>query len=228
MNLRGEQIEPEAYLGIAVSEWLPHRSEGANYERVLTTLAERFVQKHRDSWLRDVLGSQRTGGGDRGLAALAAAIQANSADDSEAALRKAAEATRELQSTGNAAAALRADYEQSYALHRTVQSAAECVPKAAAVERRASASLYAWLAAAAALEQGNCRSLTGESGQAFSDMTRAREAAHRAGYDRLEFQAACVLWEMQADNGNLLAVWNFGRDALVQYWSGAYSAHRVH
>jgi CHAT domain-containing protein/tetratricopeptide (TPR) repeat protein len=225
---KGEVVEPEEYLNVVVTEWLPRRWEAAKYERVLSALAERFVEQHNDPWLRDVLAANRSGGMIRGLVALAAAVEANSADETDRALNTSIQAAHDFRAAGSEAAALRAELEYSYALHREDKSQAACVAKADTVERSASLRTYAWIAARARLEQGNCRSLIGDSGRAYSDMTQALEEARHAGYSRLEFQIDCILAEMRADNGNLAAVWDFGSKGLARYWGGSYPANRAH
>jgi hypothetical protein len=136
---RGAVVEPESYLDVAVSKWLPRRWENANYERALQTLAARFEERHRDGWLRDMLAVRRSDTLDRGIVALADAVQANLADESDLALAKSAEAVNGLQSAGNRAGVLRAKFEHVYALHRSAGAAAECVEEAAALEREAEA-----------------------------------------------------------------------------------------
>ena len=123
-------VEPESYLDVAITEWLPRRSDDPNYERALNALAAQFQKRHGDPWLRDVLAAPRSRELVRGLAALAEALRGNLADESEKALTKAPEASRSLRSAGNRAGALRADVEHVYALHRAVETAAECVEQA--------------------------------------------------------------------------------------------------
>ena len=57
---RGEAVEPESYLDMAVTKWLPRRWECAECERALEALAVRFEDRHHDLWLRDMLASGRS------------------------------------------------------------------------------------------------------------------------------------------------------------------------
>ncbi len=85
------------------------------------------------------------------------------------------------------------------------KSAAQCVEKAVTVERGAVAAHYSWILGQAILEQGNCRSLLGDSGAAHKDMARALVLVRGAGYGDLELRAAGILANAQTTAGNLLA-----------------------
>jgi CHAT domain-containing protein len=220
-------VEPESYLDVAVTRWLPRRWENANYEAALHVLAGLFEERHHDRWLRDLLASRRSEGMVRSQAALAEAVQANLADESDLALRKSEEAASGLRSEGNRAGVLRAEFEQIYAIHRSVESAADCVEKAEDLERDAKAVQYSWILGQAILEQGNCRAQMGDSGLAHRDMTRALLLARSAGYHDLELRAASILANAQTAAGNLLAAWNLGREGLSKYWTGSFPGNRA-
>ena len=220
-------MEPESYLDVVVTKWLPRRWENANYDRALSALATRFEEQHRDRWLRDVLDARRSEKLVAGLAALAEAAQANLADESDRALTKSAEAADQLRAAGSRAGALRAEFEQTYALHRSLQSPAQCLEKAIVVDRESEVMKYAWMHAQALIEQGICRGQQGDSGAAHRDMARANELVRHAGYQDLELRAAGILAGEQTEAGNLLAAWNLGRKLLAKYWEGAYTGIRA-
>jgi CHAT domain-containing protein len=223
----GQEVEPEEYLDMAVIEWLPRRSQSDKYERALRALAVRFEERHGDRWLRDLLASKPGNGLTQGLGTLSEAVRANLADESDRALKKSAEAADQLRGAGNRAGAMRADFEQVYAVHRVLRPAAGCAEKGAAVEREAAASNYSWIAGQARLEQGNCRSLLGDFGAAQTDMARALESIRRARYPDLELRAVGILATLRTVAGNLLAAWSVGRSGLAKYWSGAHSGIRA-
>jgi len=221
-------VEPENYLDVAVTRWLPRRWENASFQRALHALAARLEDRHHDRWLRDILAAGRSDRLIRSQAALAEAAQANLADESDLALSKSAEAADGMRAAGSRAGALRADFERIYALHRSVESAGECVNKAMALEREAKAMQYSWILGQAILEQGNCRDLLGESGLAHQDMARALSLVRNAGYTDLELRSAGILAGAQTTAGNLLAAWSLSREGLSKYWSGPYPGIRAH
>jgi CHAT domain-containing protein len=220
-------VEPESYLDMAVTKWLPRRWENGGYERALEALASRLEERHGDRWLHDVLTAKRSDRLAAGLAGLAEAASANLADESDRALAKSSEAADELQAAGNQAGALRARFEQTYALHRSLQSARHCLEVGAAVERQAEAMAYPWIRGQAILEQGNCGLNLGDSGEGQRDFTRALALVRSAGYSDLELRAEGLLAAVGTTGGNLLVAWSLGREGLAEYWSGAHSGLRA-
>jgi CHAT domain-containing protein len=224
---KGELVEPEDYLNVALIEWLPHRCDNPRSEKALRTLADRFAAQHRDTWLRDVLATKCSDGTTRGLGALSAAIQANLADETEEALEKSSEAANRLREAGNRLAALRADAEHVYALRWKRASAVECVREADGVVHQAEAGRYFWILGQALIDRGNCRSRVGDSVAARADFTRALDSLHDVGYRDLELRAAGILADAQTGAGNFAASWNGARARLEQYWKGAHPAIRA-
>src|SRR5215469_16101144 len=226
--LDADDIEPETYLDEAVIDWLPRRWEGAKYERALDALATRFETRHKDRWLRDVLARKRSELLATGLATLSKAVRANLADESDRALAKSAAAAEELRAAGSESGALRAEFEQTYALHRTLQSSAECLQRAVALERKRDVKEYPWIRAQAILEEGNCYGLLGDYGAAQREMARALQVARVADYRDLSLRAAGILANHQGVvEGNLLAAWNLAREGLATYWSGSHPGIRA-
>jgi CHAT domain-containing protein len=224
----GDAVDPESYLDVAITEWLPRLSEDPNYERALNALAVQFQERHHDPWLRDVLAGPRSPELVRGLATLAEALKGNLADESEKALVAAAEAGRRLRAARNPAGALRADVEHVYALHRAVETAAECVDQAVTVEKNARVRNYRWILGQATLEEGNCRSLLGDFDAAHRRMDFAIAQVAQSGYRDLQLRAAALTQELQTNAGNLLAAWDLGREGLATYWSGPHTGTRGH
>ncbi|HTS63453.1 MAG TPA: CHAT domain-containing protein [Candidatus Acidoferrales bacterium] len=220
-------MEPEDYLNVAVVEWLPRRWEDARYERALGAVAERLVQQHGDLWLRDVMAARRSDGEIPGLRELAAATQANLEDETEEALQQSREAARRLRAAGDSAGALRADVELIYALHWSAASAAECISVARTVASRAEAARYSWILGQALIDRGNCRSITGKSGAAHSDMRLAMELTHRASYRDLELRAGGILADARTQTGNFAASWTGARARLEEYWRSPHSGIRA-
>jgi CHAT domain-containing protein len=220
-------VEPEIYLDVAVTKWLPRRWEDAKFERTLSALAIRLEQRHHDRWLRDVLASRRSRQAEQGLAALSAAVEANLADESDRGLANAKEAVSRLKAAGEEAGALRGELEQTYALERA-QRTAECLDKAAGVERKATAMSYSWILGQTLLEQGTCRGQGGDSGDGHRDMERALAHLRKAAYQDLELRAAGILSGSQTVAGNALASWSLARAELATYWGGPHPGIRAH
>ncbi|HTS66125.1 MAG TPA: CHAT domain-containing protein [Candidatus Acidoferrales bacterium] len=223
----GEDVEPENYLEIAVTKWLPGWWGDPTRERALRWLGTRFEERHGDRWLSDVLAVRRSEKMSEGLSALAEAVQANGADEPDRAMERAAPAAEQLRAAGSEAAASRADLEGAYARHRNIASAAECLAMAVKLEQRAQTMKYWWILGQAVLEQGNCRSLLGESGAAHRDMARALDVVRTAGYRDLELRASGILANAQTFDGNLAEAWKMGRAALTKYWVAPFSGVRA-
>ncbi len=224
---RGEPVEAESYLDIAVSEWMPRRFDEPSYERALESLAVLFKDRHGDRWLADALAAGRGDRLSRGIAALAEAAKANQADESEKALRMSGDAVIQLKAAGDAAGALRAEAEQVYALHRTFRPA-ECVAQADRVEREAAARQYRWIRGQVLLERGICRGYLTDWGSADRDMLRSRRLVREAGYKILELRADGIVAGTRTLSGNLLISWVESLDALGRFWSGSYPGIRAH
>src|SRR5216684_416680 len=222
----GEDVEPESYLDVAVVEWLTRRWEDAKYERALVALATRFETRHKDRWLRDVLASRRSEKLVAGLATLSEAVRANLADESDRALEKSSVAAEKLRAAGSEAGALRAEFEQTYALHRALRPA-ECLAKVVALKRKTVTMSYPWILGQAFLEEGTCLGLQGDSGGAYREMARALTEIRQAGYRDLELRAAGILSGEQTKAGNLLDAWNLSRTALATFWAGPHSGLRA-
>ena len=216
-------MEPEEYLDVVVTEWLPLHWRDARYGRVLRALADRFVEQHHDPWLRDVLAANQSEAMVRGLTALGAALEGNLKDETERALESSAEAARELRGAANEAGALRADLEQTYALQSAVRTA-ECRQLGIALQRKTSQMGYRWIDGQAYLAAGTCSSEKGDSGGAYHDLTRALEIGRDSRYQNLELRAAGILAGAQMQAGNMLATWDRSREGLERFWSGTFPA----
>jgi CHAT domain-containing protein len=222
---RGEAVEPEEYLEVAVTEWLPRRWQGAGYQRALNELAKRFEEQHHDPWLRDLLAAERSESMVRGLAALAEAVEANLRDDTVRALEQSAEASRLFRAAHSEAGALRAEFELTYALDRALKRV-QCLGSAVPLYGKVARLKYSWLVVQTLLEQRNCRGRDGDAGAASQDLRLALEEVHRAGYKDLELRAEGIFGGVGTTDGDLNVAWKLGRKNLGAYWSGSYSGTR--
>ena len=219
----GEPVEPEGYLEVAITEWLPRRWENPGYEHALSGLARLLEERHHDRWLRDMLAVSRSDGAARGLRALADAVRANLSDDWESALKNAVQAGEPSRLGASEAATVRAQLEQAVALRRMQKP---CREQAAAAEQQAQAHQYSWIRAQAILEEGNCHLNDGDTGAAHEDMANGLAAAREAGYEGLKLRAEGLLVAPGTSTGDLPVAWSLGREGLATYWSGPYSGTR--
>jgi CHAT domain-containing protein len=223
----GKPVEPEQYLDLAVVAWLPHQQDDQKHASALGELAARLEKLHGDRWLRDTLASRPSLKRAEGLTALSKAVEANLSDATERAHAKSQEAIALLQSAGDSAGAARAELEEVYALQRAVRPA-ECLQKAASLERQAGDLHYPWILGHALLDHGSCQVMLGDSGAAQNNMDRALTLAHDARYPDLELRAAGIVSGAQTESGDLLTTWNLAPGGLANYWSGTYSGIRAH
>lgn len=222
----GDQaLEPESYLNVAITRWLPRRWQAETYERALEKLAALYESRHRDRWLRDVLAARRSDALIGGLRNLGEALDANLSDDWKLALRLTSRASRQLRQAGSEPAALRADTEQVYALRRTYAATA-CVTEATNAARKADAGRYAWILAQLRIELGICHMMPGNVAFGQQALALALDGAHGSGYQSLELRAKGILLGEKVNAGNMLGAWDEGREALRAFWNGAYVGTR--
>lgn len=222
---RGEDVDPEAYLDIAMIRWLPRHVENGPHTEALQALAGLFL-RHGDRWLSDVLAAQPSHSLHLGLSGLAAAIEAYRNGQTDDAVEKARRAAAQLRAAGSPAAALRAETEQIYALRRSVRGR-ECLNLAPVTARSAAAAGYPWIVAQIGIELGSCRGITGDSGGGLADLLRSLDLARASGFKELAMRAESILAGSQIGAGNLLTAWDRGLVALDQFWRGAYSRSRA-
>lgn len=224
---QGDVVEPESYLDIAVTAWLPRRWEDAYLERALEKLASLFETRHRDRWLREMVSTPRNESLLPGLNALAQSLEANQGDQTEFALEKAKAAMAALKAANSRAGLLRAEAELIYALHRAYRPA-ECVEQAEKTHRASVEADYPWVAGQALLELGICRAILGDAGGARRDMAGALALVRSSGFPILELRATGIAAGNDTVAGNLLVSWDEGRKGLEKFWKGAYPAIRAH
>ena len=110
-------MEPENYLDMIMTEWLPRQQVSEKYASALRELAQRFEQRHGDPWLSEALAAKPSQRRTEGLAALSEAVQANLTDDTDRALTRSHDAIGLLQRAGDSTGAVRAGLEEVYALY---------------------------------------------------------------------------------------------------------------
>jgi CHAT domain-containing protein len=223
----GADIEPEAYLDIAILDWLVQYRVNPNAAQALSELGQIVESRHHDMWLNDMLASKASGDFDRGAAHLAAALKANLAGRAEPARVESRQAAHRFRRAGSHAGSVRAAVEEVYALHRSL-TRKTCFQSAVTLESEVARSRYAWVLSQTRLEEGICRAMLGAPGGGIRDIHRALTGIREAGYRFLELRAVGLLVTLQTNMGNQLVAWKTGRDGLAKYWSGPAPYNRAH
>jgi CHAT domain-containing protein/tetratricopeptide (TPR) repeat protein len=223
---RGEDVQPESYYNIALTQWLPRRWKEPKYGQGLETLATLAYNRHHDRWLRDVLTASGSQHLQRGYTALGEAVAANLEDAIERGIARARDAGTLLNEAGDSAGALRADAELVYGLQRS-WLAKECAVRGRAVERAASKSGYFWILGQTRVSMGTCHGILGDSGRMYRDLTLALKTAQDRRYQTLALRADAILTGEQGIAGNLLTLWDRSRVGLKQFWDNAHPPIRA-
>jgi tetratricopeptide (TPR) repeat protein len=129
----------EDYFDVAVKEWIPSLgkrlsrsgtlSTEAPEQRALNLLSVILASQHGDPWLSDLLSSRLSSGVFEGLTELGRAAELNSQGDFDAAVVASNRAMRILAKQKCVSGAIRALWEQTYALQRS-QQGRQCLGKA--------------------------------------------------------------------------------------------------
>ncbi|MGH9480885.1 MAG: CHAT domain-containing protein [Terriglobales bacterium] len=225
----------EEYLHAATVAWLPGAYPVAGRPdpgapAALRLLAAWLQRTHHDAWLEQVLAQAPRPPASRvsfarGLAAMAAAVQANDAGRPDAALAAARLAEADLDSAHAPAGAARAAYEEVYALFRREQGDA-CL---AAVRRRLPPeriAAYGWLAGETALTQADCAGMA-QASLAAQPLSRAVAVARADDYPTLRMRAEFMAVSYLAPLGSSSA-WSRSRDLLALYWKERVGAYRAY
>jgi CHAT domain-containing protein/tetratricopeptide (TPR) repeat protein len=195
----------EAYLHLAVAQWLPEAFPRSHTQGVLQTrpalqaleeLAQVIRERHNDEWLTDVLDGPHGPNFATGSVLLAAGLQANDRGDYLEASHDAQEAAR-LFASGNHAAELRAQVEELYSDHLLYEGG-KCVGLGNSLSLPLRQHRYAWLRAQTSLERSMCAGLVGDQGRVRSATDRGTSEASDHYYKALALRGL----GFQADQAN--------------------------
>jgi len=221
----------EEYLKVAITRLLPqYYSNEARIDAmtgdILHRMADRFVARHRDTWLRDVLRRPRSGGAAEGFASLGRAVEADESGDISRGSVQAEAAVRLFQAAGNQPAKLRGDFECLYSslLNNAFDTCAAATGKFLRSLRGRS---YPWLTSQALIECGICQERSGDFGTSAAGYRDALAVAERSSYTVLALRALGASADRQRQIGNLAQSWREQARALALYWSGNYPPIRV-
>jgi len=243
-RIRGEPVPDslsagaldEAYLEIAVTQWLPAlfpagtaaapRDKAPEW-RALRLLADVLEGEHGNRWLRDFLAGPPSANFTAGVRALSQAVQTNAAGDPIAAGLHAKQAERFFRDGGNLAGQLRSRLESVYALHRALQ-ARQCLRAAEPLGKELERRSYVWANIQLSIEQAICWVRIDEFDRAERASQRALAISQRSRYGNLYLRSLGTAAGTEGDRGNARAAWHLDGLGLKEYWAGFYPAVRAY
>lgn len=209
--------------------WLRDQETRRRPPRAFTSgedFARAQVVTNGDLWLRDFL-RLKASFTQPAISDLEQAIRANQAGEPDYALPNAREAARLFRETGNTPGRLRAEFEETYALHR-MSRPRDCLKQGSALQNSLLANQYLWLHTQTTLELSICQALAGNMGQALLKAKDAITIARQAHYPSLVLRGIGILAELKATNGNDDEAWNITRDGLSLVNEGSYPPMRAY
>jgi CHAT domain-containing protein len=231
-NLRAQVDQRiEEYLNDAVISWLPQaypetasRADPAA-RQALFFLADLTSQQHNDRWLSDLLRSSFAPNFPQAVAALTNAVQANDAGEYNISREEAGRAERLFRTSGDAAGALRVQFEEIFADQMTRRSES-CRRHSNTALAESWKYCYAWLHIQLELEKGLCSFLMGDIGADESSTARARDLARRSGYGALYLRAVSFAAADKLSTGDQSGAVKLTDTGLQSFWSGRFPAVR--
>lgn len=215
----------ESYIDIAVREWLPgaFASESdtpasqADWA-ALTALARILEVRHKDTWLHDLLGADRTVPSVRAAFMLMSDVNhAIQISDNDRAAREAQRAALLFKASSNHAGELYERFQMAYANQLSHRNA-ECTVAARDLADSPDIPSYAWLVIQANVESAICASTSNE--QALEWLKNAAALAKQHHYDTVRSRSEQVLSAIYWATGDLHEAWKTTADGLHEYWVG--------
>lgn len=209
--------DPELYQQKALTKWLPAAIANKNSDayRAISGLAETFTE-HQDSWWKDFLANTTAQDLDA-VQSLSKAVQANEEGSYQDAEEQSRQAAKYFARHHNFAAEVRANFEQVYARRRFLNGS-DCIERADALDKILSTTSYNWLSARVALEQADCRNLSGQFTESDERMAVSRHLADQFHYPVLALQTLGISAGMQRLRGNCDESWKQAVAGLELYW----------
>lgn len=223
----------EEYLSTAILDWLPSAFPGDRPSQIgqsdlriaLQVLAQWTRQRHRDTWLAELLSASSSPDFPAAVENLSLAVKANDDGDTVSAQRYASKADLLFTSSHNLAGALRARVEYVFATH-IAQDGEHCLRTAASLAQLVEKRQYPWLRAQFRLEEGTCLWLTGDMGGARQLYLQAAKEAESARYSALYLRTQDHIAALDGNAGNFSACWERLFGALSRFWYGDYPPMR--
>ena len=224
----GAQFDPLPYYDIVWTEWLAGARSSLEAMKATRMVAEIMRRQFGDYAIEESLVAINAPlpapRAEEGLLTLAMALSANREGRTAAALTLAADAARKLEAAGLKAAALFAHVELTYASRRAGMNL-QCLRDADEALARIATS-YPWLSGSAHLEHLSCVGRLAEAdARAEAEKTRADLMA--AQLWPVALRATAFICDIDAHNGNYVAVWDNAPEGLRQYWTTSASLYRA-
>jgi CHAT domain-containing protein len=226
----------EDYFDVAVQEWLPALATGRlqarsslsqeSEWRALLALSRILKSQHTDSWLSELLSAQRSRGLLKGWIALGEAAQLNARGNFDGAAAAASHAAQILLREKCTSGALRALWEQAYALQRGQQGRL-CLGRTAEAKKLDPGAAHPWLSAQLEFEESVCLAMVGQLGLAQKGIERGTNIAESAKYGTLLLRGMHLAGvEIAAHDPQRSWAW-FER-GLQRHWAGSYRPFRAY
>ena len=221
----------EEYLHIAVRDWLSRAFPADSQESpdpharvALVVLSQDTRLKHRDLWLKELLGNSGGRGYAQAVNALSAALSANDRGDYDEAKRQSIVAEHLFAESRNFAGVMRSQFERLFALQFIRNE--PCVRVAKQAVHAVLESPYTWLHAQILLEQAACLTRKANIGAARSRIAQALTRSEASGY--MESHLRCITFASgnAVLTGDLQGDWREILEGLRIFWSGNYTELR--
>jgi CHAT domain-containing protein len=224
-------VDAEAYLrDIAVTKWLPRANIDPRAREAAVELGRILKDRHRDSWLSDVVRDLDRRGMAEGFEQLAAARVGNEAGtDTKGALASLASAREAKQSfvrAGSSAGILWARFEEVHSL-RILGRNNECWPAAEKLAADLDARRYIWALEQTRMEYVTCEMRVGRLSDAAATLQKVEHASRAAGFGDAALRADVGDLDMTSYVGLSSEVFAKADEDLRTFWSGAYPAVRL-
>jgi CHAT domain-containing protein/tetratricopeptide (TPR) repeat protein len=217
----------EAYLHVAVTQWLPEAFPQSQTQASLQTqpahqalevLAQVIRERHGDVWLADVLQGPHGTNFAMGSSLLAAALQADDRGDYLEANHDAQEAARLLGAARNFAAEVRAQVEELYSDH-LLYDGGKCVALGNSLSLGLRQHRYQWIQAQTSLERSMCAGLVGDQGTVRSATDRGTIEAGDHRYAALFVRGLGFQADEATDIGDTQRGTALASKGLEKFWN---------
>ena len=218
----------EEYQQAVFRLWLPRLVEQRRHPgnlqtsgilRSIARISNISIVHHADRSLVDFSESKRLDNPRlmKPIECLSLAIIANQSGDEHRGFVLAKQANVLFQRAGLEQGAIRAQFEQIYALQFS-NDIKRCLALARSVAVKSHRYGYPWLESESLMEEGFCANMGGNLAIASKALREAKDIAARSHYEEAEQRALVGAAAMQWEAGSQSATWKYLLDGLQRYW----------